>query len=106
MIWRTHSRHGLAAGREEALPAELARLVIPMLVNGTKEKNTVVRSCSESALVAVLRLKEGEATQEAMLAALDAGARDSLQEVISKVLVRRDLAAGQAPRDLDETLIS
>ena len=95
----------LAASREEPLPAELARLVIPMLVNGTKEKNTVVRTCSESALVAVLRLKEGEATQEEMLAALDSGARDSLQEVISKVL-RKDVTSGQQVRDLDETLIS
>ena len=54
----------LAASRGEPLPAELARLVIPMLVNGTKEKNTVVRTCAESALVAVLRLKDGDATQE------------------------------------------
>ena len=54
----------LAVSRGEMLPAELARLVIPMLVNGTKEKNTVVRTCAESALVAVLRLKDGEATQE------------------------------------------
>ncbi|XP_043189397.1 eIF-2-alpha kinase activator GCN1-like isoform X4 [Amphibalanus amphitrite] len=95
----------LAVSREQPLPAELARLVIPMLVNGTKEKNTVVRTCAESALVAVLRLKEGEATQEEMLAMLDSGARDSLQEVISKVL-RKDVTAVQQIRDLDETLIS
>ena len=40
-----------------------------------------------------------------MLAALDSGARDSLQEVISKV-VRKDVTSGQQLRDLDETLVS
>jgi len=96
----------LAAGREVALPPEVARLAIPMLVNGTKEKNTVVRTCSETALVAVLRLKHGEATQEEMLAMLDAGARDSLQEVISKVLRKDVIRSCQLVTDLDDTIIS
>ncbi|XP_037092852.1 eIF-2-alpha kinase activator GCN1-like [Pollicipes pollicipes] len=96
----------LASGHPEPLPADVARLVIPMLVNGTKEKNTVVRACAESALVAVLRLRHGQSTQEEMLAMLDAGARDSLQEVISKVLRKDAALSGQQVLDLDETVLS
>ena len=40
------------------LPADLLRSVLPMLVNGTKEKNSTVKSCSESALVNILRLRQ------------------------------------------------
>lgn len=39
---------------------ELLRLLLPMLVNGTKEKNSYVKANSEIALIAVLRLKEGD----------------------------------------------
>lgn len=39
---------------------ELLKLLLPMLVNGTKEKNGYVKANSESALIAVLRLKEGD----------------------------------------------
>lgn len=39
---------------------ELLRVILPMLVNGTKEKNSYVKADSEIALVAVLRLRQGE----------------------------------------------
>lgn len=39
---------------------ELLKLLLPMLVNGTKEKNGYVKANSEIALIAVLKLKEGE----------------------------------------------
>lgn len=39
---------------------ELLKLLLPMLVNGTKEKNSYVKANSEIALIAVLRLKEGD----------------------------------------------
>lgn len=51
----------LAAASSGALvPVEVARPLLPMLVNGTKEKNQVVRSSAEMALIAILQLKEGE----------------------------------------------
>ena len=42
------------------LPVELLRSLLPMLVNGTKEKNSTVKSCSESALVSILRMRQKE----------------------------------------------
>ena len=39
------------------LPADVLRSLLPLLVNGTKEKNSTVKSCSENALVNVLRLR-------------------------------------------------
>jgi len=42
------------------LSPEFLKSVIPMLVNGTKEKNCYVKSNSEIALVAVLKLQQGD----------------------------------------------
>lgn len=44
----------------EKMAPELLKLLLPMLVNGTKEKNGYVKANSEIALIAVLRLKEGD----------------------------------------------
>lgn len=44
------------------LSPEFLKSTIPMLVNGTKEKNCYVKSNSEIALVAVLKLQHGDAT--------------------------------------------
>lgn len=43
---------------------DLLRLLLPTLVNGTKEKNMYVKANSELALIAVLRLKEGDAVYQ------------------------------------------
>jgi len=61
-----------------------------MLVNGTKEKNSAVKSSSESALVAVLHLRdvEDKSGQQKCLEVLDTGARDALSDVIVKVSIR------------------
>ena len=40
------------------LPKDLLRSLLPLLVNGTKEKNSAVKSSSESALVNILRLRQ------------------------------------------------
>lgn len=42
------------------LRAAQAKLFVPMLVNGSKEKNTTVRAGSEFALVSALSLRKGE----------------------------------------------
>lgn len=44
------------------LSPEFQKATIPMLVNGTKEKNCYVKSNSEIALVSVLKLQQGDAT--------------------------------------------
>jgi hypothetical protein len=36
------------------------KVVVPALVMGTKEKNTMVRAASEAALVSLLRLRQGD----------------------------------------------
>jgi hypothetical protein len=48
----------------QQMAPELLRLLIPMLVNGTKEKNSYVKASSEFALVSVLRLRQGDETQQ------------------------------------------
>lgn len=64
---------------------EFLKLAIPMLVNGTKEKNSYVKANSELALVAVLGLRHGDEGQQKCLALLDVGAKESLSDVIAKV---------------------
>jgi hypothetical protein len=91
---------------DRALPDHLLKPVLPMLVNGTKEKNTVVRANSEFALVAVMRLRHGEDTQKACLALLEPGAREALGDVIAKVL--RKVVSYPEPKeeDLDDTVLT
>lgn len=46
--------------RREINSPELLKAIIPMLVNGTKEKNSYVKANSELSLVSVLRLRNGD----------------------------------------------
>lgn len=55
-----YSAEKLAESGGSLLPVEVAKPLMPMLVNGTKEKNQVVRSSAEMALVAMLQLREGD----------------------------------------------
>lgn len=90
----------------EQTPPEFLRPLLPMLVNGTKEKNGYVKSNCEIALVSILRLRDGEEMYQKCLGILDTGARDSLAEVASKVLRK---AAGQPigkEEEIDDTLLS
>lgn len=87
------------------LPFELLRSLVPMLVNGTKEKNTMVKANSEQALVSVLRLRvEGNTTSSDLTASLDPGPREALQDCISKVLKRTLSQAEPREEEFDETL--
>ncbi|XP_058447618.1 stalled ribosome sensor GCN1 [Malaya genurostris] len=85
---------------------EYLRLVIPMLVNGTKEKNGYVKSNSEIALVYVLRLREGDEVHQKCLTLLELGARDSLSEVVSKVLRKVALQPVGKEEELDDTILT
>ncbi|GJQ71586.1 hypothetical protein Trydic_g11289 [Trypoxylus dichotomus] len=85
---------------------ELLKLLLPMLVNGTKEKNGYVKANSEIALIAVLKLKEGDEMNQRCLNILDIGAKESLQDVISKVLKKIMLQPEGKEEELDDTLLT
>lgn len=84
---------------------ELLKALVPMLVNGTKEKNGYVKSNSEIALISILRLKNGEEVHKKVLQLLESGARDSLNETVDKVLYRALAPAGK-DEEIDDTLLS
>ncbi|XP_043262082.1 eIF-2-alpha kinase activator GCN1 [Colletes gigas] len=85
---------------------ELLKSLVPMLVNGTKEKNGYVKANSELALIAVLRLRQGEDEHLRCMAFLDVGARESLSDVVSKVL-RKVLSQPEGKiEELDDTLLT
>lgn len=90
----------------ERTTQEFLRPVIPMLVNGTKEKNGYVKSNSEIALIAILRLRSGDEVHQKCGAILDSGARDSLNEVVSKVLRKVATQPIGKEEELDDTLLS
>lgn len=90
---------------QEKTSNELLKPLIPMLVNGTKEKNGYVKSNSEIALICILRLKNGDEVQQKVLKLLEPGARESLNEVIGKVLYRALAPAGK-DEEIDDTLLS
>ncbi|KAB7504018.1 eIF-2-alpha kinase activator GCN1 [Armadillidium nasatum] len=72
-------------GNDVCLPSEVARPLLPMLVNGTKEKNPIVRSSAEMALIAILKLKNENTAVQTMLNVLDGGAKDALSDAITKI---------------------
>ena len=92
----------------ELLPTELLKPLLPTLVNGTKEKNSTVKSFSETALVGVLHLRKKESSKKSAdcLQVLPAGARDSLQEVITKVLQRVANQPEGKEEVIDDTLVT
>nr|CAD7442358.1 unnamed protein product [Timema bartmani] len=90
----------------QQMAPELLKLVIPMLVNGTKEKNSYVKANSEFALVAVLRLRFGDEMTQRCLNLLDIGARESLSDVITKVLRKVANQPEGKDEELDDTLIT
>ena len=88
------------------LPADLLRPLLSMLVNGTKEKNSTVKASSESALVTVLHLRESsDKNVNQCLQMLDSGAREALQDVITKVLQRVANQPEGKEEAIDDTLL-
>jgi len=88
------------------LKPELLKPIIPTLINGTMEKNSMVRSCSESALVDVLQLRKGPKGQAEILSLIDAGAKESLLEIISKSLTKLATQQEDKLATLDDTQLN
>eukprot|EP00092_Neocalanus_flemingeri_P000097 GFUD01000099.1.p1 GENE.GFUD01000099.1~~GFUD01000099.1.p1 ORF type:complete len:2003 (+),score=661.60 GFUD01000099.1:178-6009(+) len=95
----------LAHTQPTLLPPDLLKPVLPMLVNGTMEKNSMVKSCSETALVDVLMMRKGPQGQSQAVALLDSGARDSLTDIISKSLSKLATQPEGKEMVLDDTLL-
>ncbi|XP_067680434.1 stalled ribosome sensor GCN1-like [Haliotis asinina] len=97
----------LAQSVEEPLPQSLVKPLIPPLVNGTKEKNTMVRASSEYALVAMLHMRQGDAVLQSTMSCLESGMQESLKETVNKTLKK---LAGQpqhgGKEDIDDTFLT
>ncbi|XP_059218129.1 stalled ribosome sensor GCN1 isoform X2 [Stomoxys calcitrans] len=91
--------------KSKTLPPELIKYLIPMLVNGTKEKNGYVKSNSEIALITILQLRDDEAVFNNVCQILDTGARDSLSEVVFKVLRKAAVHPAGKDDELDDTIL-
>merc|ERR1712178_104116 len=57
----------VAKSSDAPLDMSIIKVLVPMLVMGTKEKNTLVRTNSEGALVALLKLRTDETTLQSCL---------------------------------------
>ena len=92
----------------QLLPTELLKSLLPTLVNGTKEKNSTVKSFSETALVGVLHLRNKEDNKKSSecLQVLPSGARDALQDVITKVLQRVANQPEGKDEVIDDTIVT
>jgi len=88
------------------MPIPFLKTLVPHLVNGTKEKNTIVKASSEQALVAILKLRTGEELAQNLVTALDRGAKESLQDCISKVLKRSLSQPDPKEEEFDDTLLA
>lgn len=96
----------LARSSTNNFPFNLTKVLAPMLVNGTKERNTMVKAHSEQALISVLRLRDSkEDVTSSIINGLDPGAREALQDCIQKVLKKVASQAEPREEEFDETLI-
>ncbi|KAF2363096.1 HEAT repeat [Trinorchestia longiramus] len=87
------------------LPKDAAKLLIPSLVNGTKEKNQVVKSAAEMALVALLLMKDGDTGAQKIVSSLEGGVKEALTDCISRNL-RRAVYYPVTESEIDATLLS
>lgn len=95
----------LAKSKSDVLPMNVRKSLVPMLVNGTKEKNTLVRTNSELGLVHLLHLQKGDAVLKETMQNLESGMKDSLSDVHSKILKRLATVPDTADEDIDDTLL-
>ncbi|XP_036339906.1 eIF-2-alpha kinase activator GCN1 [Rhagoletis pomonella] len=84
----------------------ILKLLVPMLVNGTKEKNGYVKSNSEIALIAILHLRDNDTTFNLVCQILEIGARESLNEVVNKVLRKVAVQPVGKDEEFDDTILN
>ncbi|XP_050338070.1 eIF-2-alpha kinase activator GCN1 [Bactrocera neohumeralis] len=90
----------------DKMSSDVIKQLVPMLVNGTKEKNGYVKSNSEIALVSILHLRENDTTFSYVCQLLEVGARDSLNEVVNKVLRKVAVQAIDKDEEFDDTILN
>lgn len=96
---------GLNERKGAQIPEVVARPLLPMLVNASKEKNQLVKCAAEMALIAILHFKSGDQGTQVMLGAVEGGARDALNDVINKSL-RRATYMSVTEAEMDTTLLT
>ncbi|GFR94652.1 translational activator GCN1-like [Elysia marginata] len=79
--------------------------LVPSLVVGTKEKNTLVRTCCEGALLSILKLRHGDDIYQAILSSLDSGMQDSLKEVVSRSVKKLATQPESPVEEIDDTIL-
>lgn len=87
------------------LKEEIVKLLIPPLVMGTKEKNTLVKSNSEYAVVSVLQLRKDETILKNVSISLDVGMKESLNELVYKSLVKLCKQPEPPLESIDDTVL-
>uniref|UniRef100_W8CCK9 Translational activator GCN1 n=1 Tax=Ceratitis capitata TaxID=7213 RepID=W8CCK9_CERCA len=90
----------------EKMSPDVIKLLVPMLVNGTKEKNGYVKSNSEIALISLLHLREDDTTYNNVCQILEVGAKDSLNEVVHKVLRKVAVQPLGKDEEFDDTILN
>jgi len=90
----------------QVMSKEMMRTIVPALVMGTKEKNSIVRASCESALIYLLHLRHSDSVLNTCLDHMEAGAQDPLTEVVGKVLRKSAGAAETREPDIDDTVLS
>lgn len=74
------------AQQSKRIPNELLQLLVPHLVNGTKENNRFVRIESEKALAILLKLNvDNSKIYQQCLDCMSTGAVESLQDCVAKI---------------------
>ncbi|XP_062579849.1 stalled ribosome sensor GCN1-like, partial [Saccostrea cucullata] len=95
----------LIASDDTPLPMSAIKVLVPALVMGTKEKNTMVKSSSEYALISVLKLRKGDTLLNQTLAELDVGMRESLSDVVTKSLNKLCKQPEPPLDEIDDTIL-
>lgn len=87
-----------------SLDNALLKVIVPALLASSKEKNTTVKSSAESALLYVLRLRDGESTLQSCCRIFDATTAEGIQDLCRRSL--RRLATQDEDPDELETFFS
>lgn len=88
------------------LPSEILKYLVASLINGTKEKNTMVKASCESALVCILHLRHGESTLNEYVKSVDPGLRETLDDVVNKVLCKMASQPEGKEPEIDDTILT